>query len=215
MSDDRFKRQEELVPRDNMPDMVTVIGCGAIGRNVALQLAAIGTPSIQLIDFDIVEEHNITTQGFSWNDIGMSKVESVSWDIYRIDRRLIAVTEITERWRPNIKTGDAVFCCVDSIETRTLIWKHMKSHARFFVDGRMMGETMRILAVDMDHRDYYETTLFKAEEAVPGRCTSRSTIYAASMAASWMIAQFTRFLRRIPVDRDMLVNLLAGEVTHQ
>ena len=214
MSDDRFKRQEELVPRDNMPDMVTVIGVGSIGRNVALQLAAIGTPHIQLIDFDTVESHNITTQGFHWIDVGNLKVTCTLRNINMIDSKVVVDT-IADRWRPNVQTGDAVFCCVDSIETRTLIWKHMKSHARFFVDGRMMGETMRILAVDVDHRDYYETTLFKAEEAVPGRCTSRSTIYAASMAASWMIAQFTRFLRRIPVDRDMLVNLLAGEVVHQ
>lgn len=214
MSDDRFKRQEELVPRDNMPDMVTVIGVGSIGRNVALQLAAIGTPHIQLIDFDTVESHNITTQGFHWIDVGNLKVTCTLRNINMIDSKVVVDT-IADRWRPNVKTGDAVFCCVDSIETRTLIWKHMKSHARFFVDGRMMGETMRILAVDVDHRDYYETTLFKTEEAVPGRCTSRSTIYAASMAASWMVHQFTRFLRRIPVDRDMLVNLLAGEVVHQ
>ena len=41
----RFQRQEDLVPRDRLQDITaTVIGVGAIGRQTALQLAAIGVP---------------------------------------------------------------------------------------------------------------------------------------------------------------------------
>ena len=42
---------------------------------------------------------------------------------------------------------------------------------------------------------------------------SRSTIYAASIAAGIMVHQFTRWLRGIPVDFDTTLNLLAGEWT--
>ncbi|MBE3097256.1 MAG: ThiF family adenylyltransferase [Planctomycetes bacterium] len=38
----------------------TVVGVGAIGRQVALQLAAIEIPWLQLVDFDTVEESNPT-----------------------------------------------------------------------------------------------------------------------------------------------------------
>ena len=49
---DRFQRQSSLVPAERLSQIsVTVIGVGAIGRQVALQLAAIGTPRIQLVDF--------------------------------------------------------------------------------------------------------------------------------------------------------------------
>ena len=37
----------------------TVVGVGAIGRQVALQLAAIGIPKLQLIDHDTVEPVNL------------------------------------------------------------------------------------------------------------------------------------------------------------
>ena len=37
----------------------TVIGVGAIGRQVAIQLTAIGVPHLQLIDFDHVEIGNL------------------------------------------------------------------------------------------------------------------------------------------------------------
>ena len=60
-------------------------------------------------------------------------------------------------------------------------------------------------------RDHYPTTLFAQSEAQPGRCTARSTIYSASIAAGLMVHQFTRWLRGMPVDRDTSLNLLAGE----
>jgi sulfur carrier protein ThiS adenylyltransferase len=61
-------------------------------------------------------------------------------------------------------------------------------------------------------RDYYPSTLFAQSDAQPGRCTARSTIYAAGIAAGLMVHQFTRWLRRLPVDRDSSLNLLAGEL---
>ena len=68
-------RQADLVPHETLNDLtVTVIGVGAIGRQVALQLAAIGVRRLQLIDFDTVDETNITTQGYSQADLDLPKV---------------------------------------------------------------------------------------------------------------------------------------------
>ena len=56
MSNERYSRQADIVPRDRILDCkATVIGVGAIGRQVAIQLTAIGLPVLQLIDFDTVE----------------------------------------------------------------------------------------------------------------------------------------------------------------
>ena len=63
--EDRFTRQEGLVPADRLASLsVTVIGVGAIGRQIALQLSAIGTRRLQLVDFDCVDRTNLTTQGY-------------------------------------------------------------------------------------------------------------------------------------------------------
>src|SRR5687768_4359426 len=111
---DRFMRQEALVPRDQLADVpVTVIGVGAIGRQVALQLAALGVPSLQLVDFDLVEPTNITTQGYLLADLGMAKVAATAAAIQQIDPRM-DVQCVAERYRPLLVVGDAVFCCVDS-----------------------------------------------------------------------------------------------------
>lgn len=77
----------------------------------------------------------------------------------------------------------------------------------------MLGEVLRILAADNDvGRQYYSGTLFSQHVAQAGSCTARSTIYAASIAAGLMVHQFTRWLRKLPLDRDTTWNLLSGEL---
>jgi sulfur carrier protein ThiS adenylyltransferase len=209
---DRFRRQEDLVPRERLAETkVTVIGVGAIGRNVAVQLAAIGVPRLQIVDFDVVDLSNVTTQGYLAADVGRPKVEATTAAICQLDPAIL-VEGVQDRYRPRMEIGQAVFCCVDSIDARSAIWRSAGARCRFWADGRMLGEVVRVLAV-AEHvgRDHYPTTLFAQSEAQPGRCTSRSTIYAAAIAAGLMVHQFTRWLRGIPVDCDTSLNLLAGE----
>lgn len=208
----RFTPQDELVPRGRLSEIkVTVIGVGAIGRQVSIQLASIGAPRIQLIDFDRVDLTNVTTQGYCAADLNQSKVQATASTVQRIDQSII-VESIDDRFRAKHETGEAVFCCVDSISARNAIWRTIRRRCRFWVDGRMLGEVLRVLAVDsVSAADRYTATLFPTSEAQQGRCTSRSTIYSASIAAGLMVHQFSRWLRGIPIDFETSINLLAGE----
>ena len=77
----------------------------------------------------------------------------------------------------------------------------------------MLDEIIRVLVVSSTNNfGQYSETLFPQAEAQTGNCTSRSTIYAASIAAGIMIHQLTRWMRDIPVDFDSTLNLLAGEI---
>lgn len=209
---DRFERQAELVPRERiLQESVTVIGVGDIGRQVALQLVAIGVPKLQLIDPDCVEPTNVTTQGYLADDVGRPKVQATADACQQIEP-MLAVEEIRDRFRPTQKIGAAVFCCVDSISTRAAIWRSVERRCNFWADGRMLGEALRVLAATADQgRKHYATTLFPQAEAQAGRCTSRSTIYAASLAVALLVHQYTRYLRGLPLDVDAAFNLLAGE----
>ncbi len=210
---DRFVRQTGLVPRDRLcTAQVTVIGVGAIGRQVALQLASIGAGRLQLIDFDSVEPTNVTTQGYRAEEIGMAKVLATALEIERLDRS-IELDIITDRFRPKQSVGSIIFCCVDSISARAAIWRSLRDRAELWIDGRMLGEVMRVLtAADEAAADQYTSTLFDQSDAQRGACTSRSTIYTAAIAAGLMIHQLTRWLRGLPLDRDATCNLLAGEL---
>jgi molybdopterin-synthase adenylyltransferase len=209
----RFARQEELVPRaiiDNL--QVTVIGVGAIGRQIALQLAAMGAKRLQLIDFDRVEWTNVTTQGYLARDVGQSKVNAAACAIREIEPA-IELALVYDRYRPKLKLGEAVFCCVDSISARAAIWRSAGTVCRFWCDGRMLGEVIRVLSVaDGAGRSHYAGSLFHQSEAQVGRCRARGTIYTASIAAGLMLHQFARWLRQQPIDPDVSLNLMASEL---
>ena len=191
---------------------VTMIGCGAIGRQVAIQLAALGAREIQLVDFDRVELTNVTSQGYFATDVGRLKVDATAELLHRIDST-IQIETIPDRYRPTLKTGEVIFTCVDSISSRAAIWKSIREACTFWCDGRMLGEVMRVLtAVDESSRNHYASTLFPQSEAQVGACSSRSTIYTAALAAALMIHQFTRWLRGLPTEQDLTLNLLASEL---
>ncbi|MGE3410525.1 MAG: ThiF family adenylyltransferase [Pirellulales bacterium] len=213
MLTDRFVRQAELVPHQQLAAIsVTVVGVGAIGRQVALQLASLGAERLQLVDFDRVNASNVTTQGYLQSDLGLPKVLALQQSILKIDPRM-AVQPVEDRYRPSLTVGEAVFCCVDSISARQAIWRGVGPRCRFWTDGRMLGETMRIVTVaDEQGREHYPTTLFSQGEAQSGSCTARSTIYTANVAAGLMLHQFVRWLRQQPIDADLSLNLLASEL---
>lgn len=209
---DRDLRQRDLLPSERIrATHATIVGVGAIGRQIALQLAAMGVGSLQLIDPDVVEAVNLSTQGYYEEDLGLPKVDATA----QLCRRLnsdITVEPLQERYRRSTDVGQVVFACVDSIDARKFVFEQAGRHAGLFVDGRMSAETLRVLAVaDEPSRRHYATTLFAAQEAFAGSCTAKSTIYCANIAAGLMVAQFARWLRGLPVESDQIVNLLAGE----
>ena len=213
-TDQRYSRQRDIVPAERLTTCkATVIGVGAIGRQVALQLAAMGITWLQLVDFDIVEESNLASQGYLEEDLGKLKVEATADLCGRINSSLEILT-LNDRFRRSIDIGNAIFVCVDKVDIRRLIWESVKDKAWFFCDGRMTAEVLRVLtAYDSKSREHYPTTLFAADEAYTGSCTAKTTIYCANIAAGTMLAQLTKWLRHLPIDSDISLNLLTCELS--
>jgi sulfur carrier protein ThiS adenylyltransferase len=218
---DRDLRQRDLVPPQRLGACdALVIGVGAIGRQVALQLAAVGVPLLVLYDEDTVGVENLASQGYRPDQLGVAKVDATAADSRHIHPAGHVIPK-AQRFRRTtgrqVTVGDSslmAFCCVDSITTRRLIWESLRSRAAFFVDGRMSAEVIRVLAVESPATDgYYATTLFDSSEAYAGACTARSTIYTASIAAGLMVGQMAKWLRRLPVESDINLNLLSMELS--
>jgi molybdopterin-synthase adenylyltransferase len=217
---DRDVRQRGLVPPEQLVQCdPLVIGVGAIGRQVALQLTALGASRLTLFDDDTVQPENLAPQGYWPDDLNRSKVQATT-DICQRIYPLVQITALAERFKRStprdwkICGEPIIFCCVDSIVTRRMIWESVRSTARFFVDGRMSAEVIRILAADDPITDInYGRTLFAGDEAYSGACTARSTIYTASIAAGLMVHQFCKWLRGLRTEPDLTLNLLAAELT--
>lgn len=216
---DRFERQADLVPVDRLAIVhPVVVGLGAIGRPLALQLTAIGASRITLIDFDVVEEVNLPTQGYREKDLGALKIDATA-DILR-EISSLEITKLNLKFEAKMLRKPSlpvVFACVDSIEVREEIARACRAQkVQLLVDGRMLGETMRILTAtaNPDTYGHYMTTLFKREEAAQGRCTARSTIYCATIAAGLMVHQFTRWLKGlIAPDKDIMLELAISAIS--
>ena len=214
MSNERYSRQADIVPRERILDCkATVIGVGAIGRQIAIQLTAIGVPVLKLIDFDTVGISNLASQGFMHKDLKRPKVDASAEFCKEINHDL-QVEVVLDKFKRSTSVGNSIFCCVDKIETRKHIWDAVKDKVNFFVDGRMSAEALRVItACDAKSREYYPQTLFSPEQAHIGPCTAKTTIYCANIAAGFMLAQFTKYLRLLPVDPDIQINLLASEIS--
>jgi hypothetical protein len=208
----RDVRQRDIVPPARLATVrATVIGVGSVGRQVALQLAAIGVPWLQLIDPDTVAIENLACQGYFEEDLDRPKVHATGELCHRLNPRLELYTA-EERFRRSGAVGSQLFCCVDSIATRRLIWEAIGRAVAFFADGRMAAEVLRVLvACDPASREHYPTTLFDAAEAHSGACTAKSTIFCSNICAGLMVSAFSKHLRGMPVDPELSFNLLANE----
>ena len=114
---DRDLRQRDIIPPEKLAACrISVIGVGAIGRQVSLQLAAIGAAWIQVFDSDIVEVVNLAPQGYFTADLGIAKVEATAALLRQVnpDAQIVAVQERFRR--STADRGNIVFACVDSMK---------------------------------------------------------------------------------------------------
>ncbi len=62
---------------------VTICGAGALGANIAESLARAGFKQFKIIDYDRVEERNLSTQPYQRGDIGAFKARMMANMLYR------------------------------------------------------------------------------------------------------------------------------------
>ncbi|MGK7922397.1 MAG: ThiF family adenylyltransferase [Trichodesmium sp.] len=62
---------------------VTICGSGALGANITENLARSGFSKLRVIDYDRIEEHNLSTQPYYRSDIGAFKVKILTNTLYR------------------------------------------------------------------------------------------------------------------------------------
>jgi len=145
---------------------ILIVGAGAIGSRCFEALVSTGLTNLSLIDFDIVEDHNIPNQLFTREHLGMAKVDACNqWATSK------AGADATEKMRfinDKIELGQApekyfenmtyfptiVISAVDSFESRRIVHDFADSClSEFFIDGRMASAQAISFAHEMDNSD--------------------------------------------------------------
>lgn len=217
MSQAYYTRQQMLLSEDRLRQLrIAVAGVGAVGRQVVTQLFSAGARRITFYDHDTVEESNIGPQGWSPRHIGRLKTEALKDDLtYQTNEEEVSGLEaIGSRFPVGVpEPPEVLFSCVDRIDAREALFRAYQHQVGLFVDSRVAGETVHVLAAgDMDTKNYYETSLFRREDAFRAACTARMSIHVANIAAGLLIQQLSKWLRDIPVDKHSRFNLLAMEL---
>jgi len=108
---------------------ICILGCGAIGANLAISMARRGFGKFMLVDDDRIEEYNISTQ--PWNEIDLnsgkaqilaSKIAEISHSNrpYSLTKRIVASTDLFN-WFGRINVyPEVIVDCFDNSESRDI-----------------------------------------------------------------------------------------------
>ena len=75
----------EKIMRQLKDSSIGIAGLGGLGSNAAVSLARAGIGRLVLVDFDKVEENNLTRQYYFRDQIGKTKIEALKENIERIN----------------------------------------------------------------------------------------------------------------------------------
>lgn len=130
-------------PNEYRDVRITIAGLGNIGSHTALALARMGLRKFDLFDFDIVEEHNLSSQAYTMRDVGRQKTDAIAGQM----RTLNPQAEITT-WpvacNGGIPTTRQIFVsAVDNLEARRVIASNLAADT-FVIDGRMGGGQIEV-----------------------------------------------------------------------
>ena len=110
--------------------LVTICGAGALGSNLADNLARQGFRNLRVIDRDRVEEHNVNTQLYGASDVGAWKSEVLRNHLFRaVEMEIDAVTKALDERnaRKLLKGSDVVIDTFDNSDSRRLVQEQCRA----------------------------------------------------------------------------------------
>lgn len=140
-----------------------LVGCGALGQNIALDLALAGIGNIALVDFDRFEEHNWTRSPFYPTSASVAREGPLKAEV--VADRLIELATAPE---PHIHFycgyvqdvgdlaigwADIVFSAVDNGPARAYLAERCRLSGRPMVEGGFYSTAMNLSVFGVDDRD--------------------------------------------------------------
>ena len=117
------KPKSEKIKKKLKESSAGIAGLGGLGSNAAVALARAGIGRLVLVDFDNVEEDNLTRQYYFLDQIGKSKTESMKKNLEKINPKI--TVEIYNKklekgsMEKPFKDVDVIIEALDNAETKT------------------------------------------------------------------------------------------------
>lgn len=177
---------------------VDIIGVGAVGSKIGMELAKLGIKDIHLWDGDEVEAHNIANQAFYLEDIGKTKVDALAEHILKATGTVVTCHNSYIEKPESL--GLVVFMCVDTMKARKDIFEaSLKNnfHTELVVEVRMGVEELRVYGFNPNKRQEiidWGNTLVDDAKTVESACSEKTTVGAtASMTSAFAVTRFMQW----------------------
>lgn len=160
-----------------------------------------------IYDPDVVETVNMSGQLYGRDDIGSSKVASLSRMVskYADYNRIVAFQEM---FTAESEPADIMICGFDNMVARKVFYRKWLLHINnkpkeerkncLFIDGRLAAEEFQVFAIQGDdvraQRTYEDKWLFSDYQAEETICSYKQTTFMANMIASVMVNIFVNFV---------------------
>lgn len=197
---------------------VLVVGAGAIGNFVALNLALLGIGNIDILDGDIIEDHNLNRQFLLHGRVGDFKAEVLSERIKGINSSVNGKSYgfyLTEEKslvdRLDIKRYDMIFGCVDNYRARYFVNSLATRHRIPYIDGGTSATSGRVavylpgknrcIDCQFNLKGYMEKEKPKRFESSGQGCANNpnpSIVIPNMIIGSEMVAEFINFISGTP-----------------
>ena len=133
---------------------VIVVGAGALGQNVLLDLGLSGVRELRVVDGDLFEDHNLTRSPLfprGASAVGASKASTVGGELAQLHTDGQPRIRVADRWIEELGFGafegaDVIAACVDSIEARAYLAKIAVLLGLPIVDGGFSGANIGMTA---------------------------------------------------------------------
>jgi len=132
-----------------------IVGIGGIGSWVAEMLARMGVREIGIIDYDIVEVHNLTRQNYRERDINKLKIDALEERIKEINSST-KVRKFREIKLDYFKEFDVFFDCTDNIETKYLLNEISVYMRKPYIFGSIAGNSGFFGYINPDFFCFYD-----------------------------------------------------------
>ncbi len=200
---------------------VMVVGCGALGNEVLKNLVLLGVEHVVVVDFDVVEQGNLTRSVlFRCSDVGKPKVGVVKDALKEINANVDVTTIFGDIaydvGLALVRQMDVIMGCVDSRWARYCIQRLCTRVGKTWIDGGIIGMegTMRVFVpkvncyacslgtegMDELRRRVPCAGVIRQTEAAGHAPT---TSVAASVIGAWQVAEALKVIAGVEVEKRM------------
>ena len=168
-SDDLISYTRKQLNTSNHQPQILVVGSGALGIFVGLDLAYSGFRQMTFIDPDVVEVTNLNRQIFFYDAVGESKAKTLSNklnNLFEIDSTFqVAYFDNNS----DISTYDVVFDCVDNFESRIVLSEKCADKGKILISGGTSADAGQVVIYNPANNDVTPAKLLGLYDIVQNR----------------------------------------------